>query len=358
MSTGNRRRLIQEIEKTYAMPLVAYVVGDRPSMPAQIGMDAVVRFRRHLEAIGTVESLGFFIYSRGGDTNVPWRLINLLREYCTRLVAFVPFRAHSAATLCCLGADRIVMGRMGELTSIDPSVANQFNPPDPLNPLARVPISVEDVIAFSKLKVAFGIEHDEIANAQVFSALAPKVDPIALGNVYRSYLQIRQLAEQLLRLHIDSAQGCGDGERIEGIVKMLTEKLYSHQHLINRREAGKLGLPVEMATSAQDTLLWNLFSEYSDYLKLETPFNAGGLMPGQAGRVSIDVPQAIIETKVMADVFSTKGIVTPPQPLPPGVQLPPGAQIQAALQITSQSWEIRDGQDPMADQKGAGAAVR
>ncbi len=343
MSIENRAVLIATIEGTLRTRVISYLTGDRPGMQTQIGSDVIPRFRRHLQSIGEVESISLFLYSRGGDTNVPWRLVNLIREYCHRFNVLVPFRAHSAATLLCLGADKIVMGKMGELSSIDPSVANPFNPPDPMNPMARVPIGVEDVNAYKDLARRFGVKEENAElNAQVFLALTSKVDPLALGNVERSYNQIRKLADDLLRLHVS------DGEKgqakVETVVKTLTEKLYSHLHLINRREAAKIGLNAEPADNSLDSLLWQLFSEYDDEMKLEQPFNAAQLL-GQQSSMRVELKRAFVESVNMTDAYISEGSVVRAAPgsiqLPPGVSLPPAmqTQIQVAFQIESEGWK-------------------
>jgi len=43
------------------------------------------------------------------------------------------------------------MTDLSEISPIDPSTANVFNPQDPNNPQNRIPISVEDVMAFFDL---------------------------------------------------------------------------------------------------------------------------------------------------------------------------------------------------------------
>ena len=91
------------------------------------------------------------LYTLGGDTNTPWPFVNFLRAYCDRLFVLVPFWAHSAGTLIALGADKIYMTRFGTLSPVDPSVTNEFNPHDPASPLDRIPIAVEDVLAFFQL---------------------------------------------------------------------------------------------------------------------------------------------------------------------------------------------------------------
>jgi len=343
MSMERRDAIIAELETTLKTRLICYLTGDRPGgMETQMGGDVIPRFRRHLEAIGEVESLTLFLYSRGGDTNVPWRLVNLVREYSRQFNVLVPFRAHSAATLLSLGADKIIMGKMGELSSVDPSVANPFNPPDPMNPAARVPIGVEDVNAYRDLARRFGVKDDNAQlSAQVFLALASKVDPLALGNVERSYNQIRKLAEDLLRLHTKAES---DKDKVSDIVKILTERLYSHAHLINRREASRLGLRVEIADKALDSAQWELFSEYSTEMELDRPFNAPQLLGDQTS-MRVELKRAFIESRNTTDLYLTEGTITRPTPgtvqLPPGIQLPPGMQaIQVAFQIESDGWKV------------------
>jgi hypothetical protein len=340
----SRDQQISIIETRVNARLICYCTGDRPGMEAQIGMDVVPRFRRHLESIGETQCLGLFLYSRGGDTNVPWRLVNLVREYCKELIVLVPFRAHSAATLLSLGANRIFMGKMGELSSIDPSVANQFNPPDPVNPSARIPISVEDVNAYKDLARRFGVKPEDPAlSAQVFMGLVSKVDPLALGNVERNYNQIRKLAEDHLRLHL--AGGPDAKERVKGIVETLTERLYSHGHLINRREAEKIGLNVESCDSSLDKMLWELFQEYAEEMELDRPFNAPQLL-GTRPSLRIELKRAVIESRSLTDAFVSEGTIARHTAgaiqLPQGLQLPPGvqAQLQVAFQIESEGWKI------------------
>ena len=55
----------------------------------------------------------------------PWRIISLFREFAQEVNVLVPYGAYSAATLICLGADEILMGRKGELGPIDPIISNR-----------------------------------------------------------------------------------------------------------------------------------------------------------------------------------------------------------------------------------------
>src|SRR4029077_1047132 len=101
----------------------------------------------------------------------------LLREFCDQLCVLVPHRAFSAATLACLGADKVIMHPMGMLGPTDPTVTNEFNPQNPMNPNQLLGISVEDVASYIALvREDVGIRHeDELV--QAFNILADKVHP-------------------------------------------------------------------------------------------------------------------------------------------------------------------------------------
>jgi hypothetical protein len=56
------------------------------------------------------------VHARGGDAYLPKQLIRLIRSIFREYVALVPHRAHSAATHLALGADRMLLTRLSELT--------------------------------------------------------------------------------------------------------------------------------------------------------------------------------------------------------------------------------------------------
>jgi Serine dehydrogenase proteinase len=80
-------------------------------------------------------------------------IVNLVREFYKKLSVLIPFRAHSAATLIALGADEIVMTRLGQLSPVDLSVTSPLNPsvPGPQNSPNLVPVSVEDGVGYLDL---------------------------------------------------------------------------------------------------------------------------------------------------------------------------------------------------------------
>jgi hypothetical protein len=70
------------------------------------------------------KGLALVISSPGGIGLEAERIINVLRSYSgtKEYVALVPGRAKSAATMICLGASRIIMGKTSELGTVDPQV--------------------------------------------------------------------------------------------------------------------------------------------------------------------------------------------------------------------------------------------
>src|SRR3990167_5491173 len=221
-----KKELIKKIEEQRKSKVITYITSDRQGpVNARIAMDVVPIISKQLQIIGKTQNIDLFLYSIGGDTMVPWRLVSMIREYCSKFSVLVPYKAHSAATMIALGADEIVMSDLSEISPIDPSTANVFNPADPANPQNRIPISVEDVMAYRDLaKDKFGIKNEEDL-AKIFTKFvdsSPQIHPLALGNINRIHNLIRILAKRLLKSHKAPMKE----DEIEKIVDYFTEKLY------------------------------------------------------------------------------------------------------------------------------------
>jgi hypothetical protein len=273
MSRAKRKDLIEKLQVARGNRLViAYVTSTRPNHEIQIADDAFRVLYDHLEAGQALAKNGvdLFIHSNGGSGTVPWRIVSLIRKYSKNFALLVPSHAFSAATLIALGADKIIMHKMGCLGPIDPSVANIFNPPHPLAPGQLAPISVEDVTAFFRLvKEDVGITHeDQLVQALV--ALTDKIHPLAVGNVQRHHNQSRLMARKLLRLHMRKSEE----HEIEQLIDNLKSNLFYHGHPINRKEAKEdLKLKAEEPTADIESMMWGLYLEYEKDMKLAEPFN-------------------------------------------------------------------------------------
>ncbi|MCG8400878.1 MAG: hypothetical protein MJA84_04700 [Firmicutes bacterium] len=304
MARPQRMEIMQKIGQSRGSAVISYVTGDRENVSTRIAPDVVRILFRQLKMMGKRPQIDLFLYTRGGDVLTPWRLVNLFREFTERFSVLVPFRAYSAGTLLCLGADEIVMGKMGELGPIDPSVVNAFNPQDPGNPCARLPVNIEDVYSYMALIAEkMGIYNEE-AMARAFLVLADKIHPLALGNVHRNWMLIRSLANKMLGLRRERL----GVEQERNIVDYLTEKLYAHNHMIPRREAvQEIGLPVVYANDELDDLMWELHEDMAVELKLREPFNPSEVLRGE--RTEFEVASGMVESEYGMDYYVFSGVV-------------------------------------------------
>lgn len=339
----NKKSLIQEIEKVRQSKVITYVTSDRPGpINARVAMDIIPIVSKQLREIGKTSKIDLVLYSAGGDTMVPWRLVSMIREYSDTFSVLIPYKAHSAATMISLGADELVMSDLSEISPIDPSTANVFNPIDPTNNQNRIPISVEDVIAYFDLaKVKFGIKADEDLT-KVFNKFVesnPQIHPLALGNVNRIHNLIRLLAKRLLKSH----QKPMKEEEIEKIVETFTEKLYSHTYFIGRKEA-KEELGLKSVVYADDTLsklMTQLYEEYAKEIELGKQWNPDDEL-GNNSSLKKDFKVAFVES---ANSYSHFGItlefrrqqIMIQQQTPQGMMQIP--QDQVGFRILTQGWK-------------------
>ena len=335
--------LITRIETLRGSKVILYATSDRPApFGGQIGLDAIPLFKKHLEKIGKTQKIDLVIFSTGGDTLVPWRLVAMIREYCDEYSLIVLHKAHSAATMIALGADIILMDELSEISPIDPSVTNPYNPVDSQNPQIKLPISVEDVFAYLDLaSKKIGIKREEEL-VKVFNKLVesnPSVHPLAIGNVFRSHNLIRLLANKLLSSHVKKMSD----DEIAKVVSILTEKLHSHHYFIGRKEAkDDIGIKT-VTTPSEEEAKWmrDAYEKLTTYMKLGTGFNPETEL-GVESRILIESSNAIIQSSSLKSEFLTKAEITRVQI--PVVQNTPNGQIQVLqnqvnLKINSQQWK-------------------
>ena len=165
MSRESRKKLIADIERKRGSKVIAYVTSDRHGHRAMIMGDVVSLLHEHILALEQAEDakLDLFLYSRGGQSDVPWMIVSMFRE-CSREGSFsvlIPYRAHSAATVIAMGADEIVMTRKAELGPIDITIqGGPYNPKDE-DSKQRLPVSVEDVMGYFSLMDRVGCDRPD-----------------------------------------------------------------------------------------------------------------------------------------------------------------------------------------------------
>jgi hypothetical protein len=317
-----RIRLLRELESARETRIVSYVTGDRsPGLETRIGADVFPFFYEVLTRIGKQDRLDLLVYSTGGATMAAWGIVNLLREFADRLSVLVPFKAHSSATLIALGADEIIMSRMGQLSPVDPTVTSPFNPTLPNQtpgaPPQFLPVSVEDVVAFLDLLKEEAKVAGEDNITEMMKTLAGEVPPLALGSVYRAKKQIAMLATNLLNMHMSK----DETDRVEKIVKMLTREFYSHDYLIGRKEAKeRVGLKINDCSEGVEQKMMSAMAEYRADLELDAPYHPEAVLAGQNTRV-VSLDRAFIESADRTYVFRTRREIKRVKTVQQGVSL-------------------------------------
>ncbi len=240
--------LVSEITCLLGGPLITYWNNPRGS----ICDNDVVALYEVLQKLGKQEVIYLFIKSDGGSGQASLRLVNLLRQYCQRLVALVPLECASAATMIALGADEILMGPMATLTPVDTSLVHDLSPLDRDN--ERVSVSLDG------LTRVIGLWQNEQADAKEnpYKVLFQYVHPLVIGAVDRSKSLSIMLCKELLAYHID------DEEKAIMIAQTLNSKYPSHNYPILFEEARSIGLKVAHMSPEINTLLLKLNELYSE----------------------------------------------------------------------------------------------
>jgi hypothetical protein len=308
------KELIEQIQGIRDSKVIAYITGDRQPIGSMIAEDAVRPLYEHLLSIGKNEKIDLILYSRGGDVSVPWRIVSMFREFCDEFSILVAYKAHSAATLISLGADKIIMGKKAELSPIDPTLRRMA-----IGEITGPPqeISVEDVNSYISFIRERANINDQSALAQMVSILANNLAPLTLGSVNRQNSHIRLVARKLLTSRKEKLEEA----KINSIVETLTEKIYSHGHAIGRKEAQEIGLPIEMPEETLENALWGLYLKYEAFLKLDEPLDPLVVLLGKEEEHLEEIPIAIIESEKEKHIFTTRIDFKRRRQVPPNPQI-------------------------------------
>lgn len=342
MAREQRLDLLRRLEAHRGTRVVCYLTSDRQGASGKIAADAVPWLYSHLRELDQGTDVDLLIYSTGGVTMAGYRIAMLLHQVPGggQFSVLVPYKAHSAATLICLGAGQIVMSAAGELSPIDPSTQSPFNP-SPRPDREPAPVQVEDVIGyFDFAEERAGALHgtgaqdgdEELLRAMVeraFCSLVEQVHPLALGSVHRARKQIRMLARKLLKYHIS------DDDAIETIIQQVTQELYSHDYAITRDEAVEMGLPICIDPIAED-LVWSIYQDYAAELRLQEPYSPEEALGSDHERV-VELDLAVVESVRALQSFHVAKKVNRTM-----TQLPTGQTVPAFQeQLISHRWEHR-----------------
>ncbi|MGB9749307.1 MAG: SDH family Clp fold serine proteinase [Caldisericia bacterium] len=280
----DKKSLIKEIENLRKSKVIVYFLG----LNSTIAQDAVEIIYNNLRRIGKVEKIDLFLHTTGGFLEVPLKIVNIIREFTNKFSVLVPYRAHSAGTLLALGADEIVMGKMAELTPVDPQTRSPLNPKGLKGEL--LPVSIQDLTSFFDFLESKGIKEKK----EIMNTLLSNLHPLVIGSVNRSLYLIKHTMERLLIYSSYSE------EEKNKIIELLSCGLPSHTYLITRNEAKDiLKDKVVFSDENLDLLMWNLYQVYMASLDPRVPYVLDANLKKEVKRVNI----AFIETLDYGSAF-------------------------------------------------------
>lgn len=239
---------------------------DRPDTP--ITKTTVIQMANALGG-DEFDDLDLVIQSSGGDIHAAYQMMSLLRGHMRRrggLVACVPGKAQSSATLLCLGADRILLGELGALGPLDAQIrtgVTDAGTPDytsalhllkGLNRLQRFSLETFDQAAaclydhnVSRTEdiLKYGIEFSRALTAPLFE----RIDSRNIGYWDQMLLTGEEYGKRLME-HGDLIEDDANRDRAEHIAQVVHKLVFdypSHETVIDRDElVKKLDLKAEL----------------------------------------------------------------------------------------------------------------
>ena len=203
------------------------------------------------------EELDLVINSGGGNIHAAYQIIELLRLHAKRIYACVPFYAKSAATLLCLGADKIFLDELAQLGPLDTQIYEEeksgkgeftsaLNPFKTLEQLRGFSLETLD-LAVQRIVTRSGMGLDECLKHAIdfvrgtTGPLFTKLDPEKLGKYSRTLEVGSEYGERLLRRFTS-----WDDERRAEILEKLVHGYPSHDYIIDYHELKEMGFDVNL----------------------------------------------------------------------------------------------------------------
>jgi len=240
--------ILSQVEEKLGIPVLSYWNSNNGA----VCFTDVNAIYETLQSLGKQEKLAIFLKSGGGNGQASLRIIHLLRQYCSEIVALIPLECASAATMIAIGADEILMGPLSYLTAVDTSLRHPLSPRD--NENRTVSVSLDGINRVIKLW------RKEIQSNQSnpYEALFQYIHPLVIGAIDRSESLSIKICQDIMSYHID------DPYKIEDISTQLNSNYPSHGYPITLKEAQKIGLQAQKLGGDINTLLLELNKIYSE----------------------------------------------------------------------------------------------
>lgn len=100
-----------------------------------------------------------------------------------------------------------------------------------------------------------------------FNALAKEVGPLPIGSSKQSQQLSLSSSIKMLKTHME------DKSKAVEIAKALNSSYYHHGYTVGRSETKSIGLNIAFPDPELETLMWNVWCDYSDEMKRGSEFN-------------------------------------------------------------------------------------
>lgn len=217
----------------------------------QIFPDNMTYLEELLHPLDPSRPLHMLLASPGGDGETAIRIVRSLQARCSDLTIILPDMAKSAATILCLGADRLVFGPGGDLGPVDPQMRY------PNGTLASAKELVEAVDE---------AERRITANPDTYPLFANLLAEVTMIMVEQARYAIAR-SGALVKEALGAATG-RDAALVETLAAALQQPLIdeptSHSAVIGREAARSFGLPADAADPSSEEwgLIWSLWTRY------------------------------------------------------------------------------------------------
>ena len=206
----------------------------------------------HLNYIGFNKTLNVVLYTKGGDVNATRRIALLLKNYCETLNIIAPYYCQSSGTLLALSANTLYYSQLSIFSAIDPHLHGGKEEQD-------TALSSADIKLFSSMsKDWFNTEITDESN--MLGMLCEHIFPPTLTAFYRTVLEVKEIAEELLR-----SAGQYSETTQQHIIETLMFSFHSHDYAVTGLQLAELDLPCQN-DEALNQIVWPLVEYFSQYL--------------------------------------------------------------------------------------------
>jgi hypothetical protein len=286
------RGVIEALEKRRGSRIFCMVHGRRGHICEPSTLWPVIKQRKDFTR-GKTKTLDVLLHSLGGDPDTAYRLMKFFRGRYTTVNALVPLKAKSAATLMCMGADRIYMGEFAELGPVDIQLSDPiqrgaefFSPLDEFKSMEFMRDYAVEILDFftglflerSGMSIRDAMHETIPCITGLMTPLLSQIDPLEMGEHRRSLAIGEEYASRLLALT--------KNPNADKIVEKLVWEYPSHDFAVDYDEAKELKLPVQHMDAGQENALLDILLELQGY---EISFC--GFIPRTKGAVRRAAPQ-------------------------------------------------------------------